>query len=138
MNASRTRRLLQHLPVLVRGRPLSGAERYQPFFIVGSGRCGTTLLRAMLEAHSDVHIPPETFVLEEAVRDYRRYSRLPWGVVLAMVLAKFEFHAHWQNWDFALGPLFRELERLSPERRTLADVLAAVYQGHAKRYKPSA
>jgi hypothetical protein len=29
-------------------------------FIVGTGRCGTTLLRMMLDAHPDVAIPPET------------------------------------------------------------------------------
>ena len=30
------------------------------FFIVGTGRCGTTLLRSMLCAHSRIHVPPET------------------------------------------------------------------------------
>ena len=30
------------------------------FFIVGTGRCGTTLLQAMLNAHPRLHIPPET------------------------------------------------------------------------------
>jgi hypothetical protein len=31
-----------------------------PFFIVGSGRCGSTLLRMMLASHSQLSIPPET------------------------------------------------------------------------------
>jgi hypothetical protein len=30
------------------------------FFIVGTGRCGTTLLQAMLSCHSRIYIPPET------------------------------------------------------------------------------
>lgn len=30
------------------------------FFVVGTGRCGTTLLQAMLMSHPDVRIPPET------------------------------------------------------------------------------
>ena len=35
------------------------------FFIVGTGRCGTTLLAQMLNAHPDVCIPPELQILFE-------------------------------------------------------------------------
>ncbi len=34
-----------------------------PFFIVGSGRSGSTLLRMMLAAHSRIAIPPETWFM---------------------------------------------------------------------------
>jgi hypothetical protein len=40
-----------------------------PFFIVGSGRCGTTLLRLILSSHSRIHIPVETNFIEELVRE---------------------------------------------------------------------
>src|SRR5258708_7019695 len=78
---STVRRFARPLPVLLLGRPLHGAERHRPFFIVGSGRCGSTLLRAMLEAHPDVHVPPESR-LGPVLGDYRRYSRLPWNALL--------------------------------------------------------
>ncbi len=97
-----------------------------------------TLLRAMLEAHDDLHIPPETFVLGTVVRDFRRYSRLPWSVLLGMILAQFEFHPHWHTWEITLGALFRELERQPPDERNLAAVLDGVYRAHLTRYKPSA
>jgi Sulfotransferase family len=42
-----------------------------PFFIVGSGRCGSTLLRMMLAAHSRLCIPPETWYLLPLVRAFR-------------------------------------------------------------------
>ena len=38
-------------------------ENSAPFFIVGSGRCGSTLLRIMLASHSRLGIPPETWFL---------------------------------------------------------------------------
>jgi len=34
-----------------------------PFFILGSGRNGSTLLSAILNSHQSVFIPPEQFVL---------------------------------------------------------------------------
>lgn len=36
--------------------------RHPPFFIVGCGRSGTTLLQTLLDAHPDIAIPPESFV----------------------------------------------------------------------------
>jgi hypothetical protein len=41
-----------------------------PFFIVGAGRSGTTLLRLIVAGHSRLHIPPETWFLRPLVRDF--------------------------------------------------------------------
>ena len=41
-----------------------------PFFIVGSGRSGSTLLRMMLVSHSRLTIPPETWYLVPLVRRF--------------------------------------------------------------------
>jgi len=116
---------------------LHGPERYRPFFIVGSGRCGSTLLRAMLEAHPELHIPPES-ALGPMVRDYRRYSRLAWDVVLRIVLARLEYDDTWAAWNLALRPLLHELNALPRDARNLAAVLAAPYRAHTSRHKPSA
>ncbi len=40
-----------------------------PFFIVGSGRSGTTLLRSLLAAHSRLAVTPETHFMKRADRD---------------------------------------------------------------------
>jgi hypothetical protein len=137
MSAGTVRQILLHLPVALSGRPLSGQEQYHPFFIVGSGRSGTTLLRAMLEAHPDLHIPPEN-ALAPLVRDFRRYSRLPWNALLRIVLGGLEFHPSWERWELELGPVFRELAASPPRGRNLAAVLDALYRAHGKRHKPSA
>lgn len=44
-------------------------------FLVGRGRSGTTLLRAMLDAHPMVSVAPEALFVMNA---YRRYHRGPW------------------------------------------------------------
>jgi protein-tyrosine sulfotransferase len=131
------RQVLRHLPVLVGGRPLHGPERYGPFFIVGSGRCGSTLLRAMLEAHPDVHIPPEND-LRATVRDYRWYGRAPWNVVLRIILGGFEHHPAWGRWELDLDDVFREVDARPRAGRNLAAVLEAVYRAHLRQHKPSA
>lgn len=44
-----------------------------PFFIVGCGRSGTSLLRSMLNSHPDVSVPPEALSLI----DFLRADRVP-------------------------------------------------------------
>lgn len=131
------RRVMRHVPVVLRGRPLHGTERYGPFFVVGSGRCGTNLLRAVLEAHPSLHVPPEN-PLAGVFRTYRRYSRLPWGVVVRLVLGQFEFRSDWELFDLALAPVFRALRESPPPARDLAAVLDTLYRAHTVRHKPEA
>lgn len=46
-----------------------------PFFIVGSGRSGTTLLQSILATHSRVAIPPETQFLGKALTEAKTHLR---------------------------------------------------------------
>lgn len=41
----------------------------EPFFIVGAGRSGTTLLRSLLSAHSRIAVTPETHFMKRADRE---------------------------------------------------------------------
>lgn len=138
MTGTRVHSALSYLRPLLFGRPLHGAERYAPFFIVGSGRCGTTLMRTVLEAHPNVHIPPGNVALRHVIADYRRYSRLPWSPLLRILLAHLVFHHMWEGFDLTLGPVYRELVDWPVRRRNLAAILDAVYRAHAARHKPSA
>jgi hypothetical protein len=45
-------------------------------FVVGAPRSGTTLLRLMLDAHPDLAIPPETYFVPKAAKQWRRIERL--------------------------------------------------------------
>src|SRR5450755_2077519 len=49
-------------------RPRGIMSSSAPFFIVGCGRSGTTLLRLILSGHSRIHILPETWFVEPLVR----------------------------------------------------------------------
>jgi hypothetical protein len=112
--------------------PLHRAEAYAPFFIVGSGRSGTTLLRRMLQAHPDVHIPPETAVLGRVIKLYRQSRGRPWEDIVHLVLGTFEFHADFGAFEMELGPLARELVQIPRRERSLARILDGFYRYHAR------
>jgi hypothetical protein len=78
-------------------------------FIVGTGRCGTTLLRLMLDAHPELAIPPETHFVPAALRACRR-SLLPRRAFRkAATSAPF-----WQDFGMDEGELARRLEGVRP------------------------
>ena len=49
-----------------------------PFFIIGSGRNGSTLLASILNAHKDIFIPPEQFFIPYIIM--KRYVMFFWSV----------------------------------------------------------
>lgn len=44
-------------------------------FVVGSGRSGTTMLRAMLDSHPALAIPPESYFVASSARQRHRYEQ---------------------------------------------------------------
>lgn len=49
-----------------------------PFFIVGCGRSGTTLLKSMLSAHPALHLMPETFFFRSILPRVAQHESAPW------------------------------------------------------------
>ncbi len=108
----------------------AGAGDDVPFFIVGSGRSGTTLLRLFLCGHSRLHVPPETHFIEALV------TRLPLAAPLtpaqaAEAVAVIVGHPHWKFMEMPAEAL-REAVAHMPAP-TLADVVAPVYRHHLAR-----
>lgn len=100
----------------------------RPFFIIGSGRSGNTLLRAMLVAHGRLAIPPESYVLASIVREFNRYNYLPWPMLVRLVVSRFESHPQFHTWDTDLMPVYKDALALPPEKCTLAELLDLIYR----------
>jgi len=70
------------------GIPFHRNEEVKPFFITGSGRCGTTLLRRILNANQEIHIPPENWALSTVIYKFRRLRfHMNWDTLVDLVAA---------------------------------------------------
>lgn len=100
-----------------------------PFFIVGSARSGTTLLRVMLNAHPLVAVPPESWFITQlwAGRD---------EVEIAPLLERLAAHQSFQKWDLPIEAVRQELPP-GPAAR-YADVIAAAFRAYARTHGKSA
>lgn len=115
-----------------RGHPLHRSEGYQPFFVVGSGRCGSTLLRRILQVSPEVHIPPESYVLGRVINLFLRNRDRPWSMLVHTALSQFEFHPDFDVFGISLRRLAHRLADVPPGRRSLALILDSLYRYHGE------
>jgi protein-tyrosine sulfotransferase len=117
------------------GYPLRhpSSDQVGPFFIVGSGRSGTTLLRAILTGHPALDIPPESYVLPSVIRGFQGFSFLPWDFLVPWVMAKYETHPEFDTWHTDLAEASIAALHLEPAHRTLRAILDEVYGAYTLR-----
>lgn len=102
-----------------------------PFFVVGCGRSGSTMLRLMLDAHPDLAVPGESHFIPPLWRSRRRFERD--GRLDAEALA----HAvaatpHFGHWKIPAEPYLARVRAL--HRPTFADVIEAAFLANAERH----
>ena len=113
------------------GYPLHKRELIKPFFIVGSGGSGNTLLRRFLCSHSKIYIPPETYVLGQLIKTFRKTSRLKWKYLVYQVLSELEYYPEFETFQVSLRPLAKQLVNTPEKYRSLAFILDSFYKYHA-------
>lgn len=101
-----------------------------PFaFIIGCPRSGTTLLRAMLDSHPGVAVPPEAYFTVRALRRAARYGERT-AFDRAALLEDIRGDVAWPKWSF-------DDARLEPiagdaSLTTVPAVLRAIYDEYAR------
>lgn len=94
-----------------------------PFFIVGSSRSGTTLLRLMISGHSRIHIPPETWFILPLVHRFslrEPLSRVDANEVVRIAVT----HFRWADLGIDGAELQRAADAIArPRLRDLIDIV---------------
>lgn len=115
--------------------PIHRREKQSPFFIVGSGRCGTTLLRRILQASPEVHIPPENWGLGHVIRSFRQNRwLLDWDQLVEIVVASHQHKTH--GWFEVIDDpieLFDELLDWPQSERSLYRLVDRLYRYHGEK-----
>jgi hypothetical protein len=101
-----------------------------PFFIVGAGRSGSTLLRLILAGHSRLHIPPETWFISDLVQELPLRGALTHGHIQRCI----EIMTRNYRWP-DMGIPADDLRRWSVdlENPALTDVINLVYLWHLQQ-----
>lgn len=94
-----------------------------PFFIVGSARSGTTLLRVILNAHPSVTVPPESRFVTELWSGTSE-------VEVVGFLSALGRHRQFKSWNLSIDAVRAQIQG---DDVAYAVAIAAVYTAYAKR-----
>jgi len=109
--------------------PLADNGISAPFFIVGSGRCGTTVLRRQLVECTRTYIPPETYVLSNVIATCRKLSHSNWPDVVCYVAGRFEYEPEFKRMGVeTLQPFVERMRCLPEDQRSIARLVDALYR----------
>jgi Sulfotransferase family len=104
-------------------------------FIVGSGRSGTTLLRAMFDSHPDLCIPGESGFITRLGRNADKRYTLNGRFHIDVFMRDLFAHPRFDRWHLDKGDV--EVSLRDAEIRSFADAIRCVYAAYARsRGKP--
>ena len=101
-----------------------------PFFIIGAGRSGTTLLRLILMGHSRLHIPPESWFIEDLVRELPLAGPLSaeqTSRAADLVIS----HRRWEDFSIPSDCFRRQVEHL--KEPTLREIVDMIYSAELNK-----
>lgn len=121
--------LLFHiLRLLPRKFPVKYAELQQPFFVLGSGRNGSTMLNRMLNQHSKFHLPSEQYFLGPSIFKFHYYNFALWRDLVKVIGAELIPSGGSHTWQVDDLPDFLKWYLLPKEKKTLQYLLDQIYR----------
>ena len=110
-----------------------------PFFIIGSGRSGNTLLRRILNEHSNLYIPPETYVIGESIKLFKRYQTIEWKDLVKLIYATYIFHPQFEYFNVDnFTELYNQACNIEPNARSLSNIFKLYYINYKELHNETA
>lgn len=130
--------LLGLLSFIPKKYPMEGANKtLPPFFIVNSGRCGSTLLNRLLNQHQEIFMPSEQYFIHNLIIKFQLYNWLLWrdlGKILAgEIISSLETH----TWELEEKNLFSEIVLAKGEDRSLHKIIDNIIKTYANQLNSS-
>ncbi|MDB9528192.1 sulfotransferase [Oscillatoria sp. CS-180] len=107
---------------------------YNPFFIVGCPRSGTTLLQVLLDSHPHVCIPPESFIFTRFSDIFQTYGDLQDSKNLKMLIEDLLTDERIKEWKIQASP--SEVLNSVPES-SVQGAITALFETYARQEKKS-
>ena len=107
-----------------------------PFFIIGSGRSGNTLLRSILSGNSDISIPPESYRFPFAIKKFHIFNNRNWEDIISQVLKEFEDCKEFYTWEIDIKDVQKRLENIADSKRTLSNIFDELFCTYAEKHSP--
>ena len=105
-----------------------------PFFIIGSGRSGNTLLRSILSGNSDISIPPESYRLPFAIKKFHIFNNRNWEDVVSQVLKEFEDCKEFYTWKINIKDVQKRLENIENSKRSLSNIFDELFCAYSEKH----
>lgn len=121
--------------IYINSIPLNKQEKCTPFFIVGSGRSGNTLLRRIINSKNGIVIPPETYVLGKIIGQlHNAHKNMEWEEYVNLIVSTFEYHRRFYTFEIdSLSELALKLKDTEEEKRSLAYIIDQFYIFYAHK-----
>ncbi len=103
-----------------------------PFFIIGSGRSGNTLLRSILCNNDDIFIPPESYVLPKTIFLFIRRNYYSWEKLVRLVIDKFQSHSEFYTWGINIDPLKKIISNVPNQDQNLLFIIDSIYRYYGR------
>jgi len=107
------------------------------FFVLGTGRNGSTLLARLLNDHASVFVPPEQYALPKAIVRWQFYRHLDQKAIVESIVAQFEVEKN-TLWSVDFNGLREKLNRLSSDQFSFEHIYDAIVMHYAEQVAPTA
>ena len=104
------------------------------FFVIGSGRSGNTILRAMLSAHERIVIPPEFYNLKKLILTLLKNRHLCWDNLCVIATNIFFTTADHEAWGINKNEMITELKNYDKIDQNISNLILSFHKYYSKGF----